>query len=159
MSDTESTFKEEITTPADRTHEQAKTRNKWARVRKDTLKEWAKDGSYRDEDAAIRIRFGAAINAPVRRRWATCTRDELSAWLKEQNEEPLVGISPQARRFMKASDIAVVRVDGDRIAVYVGTPPDFVKGPYDPGSDDPWTQNLLAVWMGEGEPDSEPEGL
>jgi hypothetical protein len=164
MADEESTFKDEITTPADRTHVDVLKRNKWARIRQDTLMDWAQiEGpiSTAREDELIRIRFGARSTATVRRRWATCTREDLIAWLKEQDEEPLPAISAQARRFFKASDIAAVRLDRDgaRIAVYVGTPPDFVKGPYDPGSDDPWTKNLLAVWMKDGEPDSEPEGL
>jgi hypothetical protein len=165
MSDAENTVKDEIISPVGRTHEDVKRRNKWARIRQDSLHEWAclqEQGNVMEkgEDDLIRIRFGAQPTAAVRRRWATCTREELAQWLQANNEEPLVGISPQARRFLKASDVAAVHIDGNKIAVYVGTPPDFVQGPYDPGSaESPWTQNLIAVWMGEGEPDCEPEGL
>lgn len=145
------------------TKAETKERNKWGRARQDLLKKWMSEQSVilTSEDEAIRTQYKTKSTAVVKRRWATCTYDELVLWLKEQGETPLAGISAQARRFLNAGELAAVRIKDDLIAVHVGPVPSFYTGGgiYDPGGDDPWTQNIIAVWLGDGEPDGEPEGL
>jgi hypothetical protein len=144
------------------TRRATRIRNRWARVRQDILKEWCETQVVQGltEDDAARLYYKMSGDAPIRRRWATCTYDELVKWLRERGEEPLAGLSGQARRFFNASMFAAVRIKGKSIAVYMGTPPpEHDGGIYDPGPDDPWTQNLIAVWVGEGSPTEEPEDL
>ena len=151
-------------------------RRRWGVIRADVLEEWAlkrEDAGSRKVEQLVRIFFERPDTAVVCPRWTVFTRGELAAWLVTQPSvlfprfKKLSGyhilesrMYNDARKFVKASDNARVVVfpngddpDADRIAVYTG----FGSIPDGDLTEDPIKQNLFAVWLGDGEPDCNPE--
>ena len=138
-------------------------RRKWGTVRQDSLVEWAAStgNSALSENDQLRAFFGVRPDAAIRRRWATIDEADLIATLKEQGETgPFAALSGYVRKHFGVSAMATTRFEDGKIAVFLGKVPTFFSDEnaevYDPGPDSPWTKNMLAVWLEEGEPDTEP---